>query len=883
MQSHIIRAIVKRELSSYFSSPTGYVFITIFVFLSAVAAFWLPGFFDRNLATLDQLNTWFPVLLLFIVPAVAMGSWAEERKTGTDELLLTLPARDRELVLGKYLACLSIYSVSLVFSLSHLAVLWYLGRPDLGVVASTYLGYFLAGAALIAVGLVGSAVTGNLTLAFIVSALLCGLVVSLGGLAGLMPGTVWERAATALSFRERFEDFGRGVVSLENIGYFVGIAAIGLWANTFIVNRRHWAGSTSGGTRTGLAFVRGAAFIVIAGAGVVLLSRLGARADATQERLWSLSPETKKQVMALSADRPVLVTAYVSNDVPVGFVQTRDTLLGLLREMQATSGGRVVTRVVEAEAFTDAAREAQRTFGITPQQVPPAPEDPEPRVREVFMGVAFTCGPEQFVIPFMNKGLPVEYELARSINRVSLAGRKKVGVLETEAQLFGEFNYQTFTPGRDWPIVEELRKQYEVTRVSKGQPVPAEVDLLVVAQASTLANEELTHMVDYVKAGRAALIFEDPLALVNPALSTGEPRGSMNAFQRQPNQAPKADLTPLYAALGISSPKDKIVWDSYNPRPQFADIPREFVFVGKGSGTPDAFGSTDPITSGLQEVALMCTGVVEQAAQAPAGLVFTPLLKSSPVTGLVDYSQMLQRTPFGVAGLNPTRRPMKSAGQHVLAARISAPAGTGEGASKGLNAVFVADLDCVSDLFFNLRAQGAADLQFDNVTFVLNAVDTLAGDQSLLELRKRRPVHRTLERLDLARADQQKSQLAAINAANDKADSELEKAKANLQTKVDEINKRTDMDESTKRIMSESVREAEQRRLDVQTAAINDAKQAEILEARMKAKEEIDRTQMSIRAAAVALPPIPALLLAGVVLANRRRMESAGVAKERLR
>lgn len=881
MQPHVIKAIVKRELTSYFSSPTGYVFITIFVFLSAFAAFWLPGFFDRNLANLDQLNTWFPALLLFLVPAITMGAWAEERKTGTDELLLTLPARDWELVLGKYLACVSIYAAALVFSLSHVVVLWYLGRPDAGVIVSTYLGHLLAGAALIAVGLVGSAITGNLTLAFIVSALLCGAVLGVGGLDSLMPGSRIAQLAGAVSFTERFKDFGRGVVSLENVGFFAALAFIGLWANTFIINRRHWAGSRDGSGRTGLAFVRGAAFLVAGGALVVLLSRAGARADTTQERLWSLSGETRKLIASLSPERPVLITAYVSPDVPAAFVQTRDTFLGLLRELHASSGGRVATRIVDTQPYSDASREAKKNFNIEPQTIPPSPEDAEPRVREVFLAAAFTCGPEQFVIPFLNKGLPVEYELARSIRTVSLQGRGKVGVMETDAQLFGEFNYQTFTPGRDWPIVEELRKQYEVTRVAKGRPVPDEVRLLVVAQPSTLSDEELKYLVDYVKAGRPTLIFEDPLAVVNPVLSTSEPRGSQNMFQRQRQpEGPKANLAPLYAAIGIESPKDKIVWDAYNPRPQYADIPREFCFVGRGNGTPGALNDSDPVTSGLQEVVLMCSGYVDVSKSAPQGTVFTPLLRSSPTGALVDFSQMLQRTPFGIAGMNPARRPVKSAGRHVLGARITRPA---QGDDKGLNVIFVADLDCVSDMFFRIREQGFADLEFDNVTFALNAVDTLAADEALLDLRKRRRVHRTLERLDQARTEQQKEQLAAIEAAGSEADQELEKAKATLQAKVGEIQNRQDLDETTKRIMMESVREAEQRRLDVQTAAINDAKQTKILDARMRAKERIDRTQMNIRAAAVALPPIPALFLAGAVFANRRRMESAGVSRDRLR
>ncbi|MFN9915692.1 MAG: ABC-2 transporter permease, partial [Pirellulaceae bacterium] len=152
-------AVLKRNFLGYFANPTGYVFLCLFVLLTSMAAFWPHEFFVNNLASLDQLNKWFIYIMLFFIPAITMSIWAEEKRQGTDELLLTLPADDFDIVVGKYFAAVAIFTASLLFS--QLATFFVLarlsqGQLDVGLFFTNYLGYWLTGLAMIAIGMVAS-------------------------------------------------------------------------------------------------------------------------------------------------------------------------------------------------------------------------------------------------------------------------------------------------------------------------------------------------------------------------------------------------------------------------------------------------------------------------------------------------------------------------------------------------------------------------------------------------------------------------------------------------------------------------------------------------------------------------------------------------------
>ena len=669
----VVSALARRDLRMYFSNPSGYVFITLFIFLSAAAAFWQDRFFLQNLANLDQLNGVFPYLLLFFIPALTMGVWSEEKKLGTDELLLTLPGTDPEVVLGKYLAVLGIYTASLVLSLSYVAVLFYLGAPDLGLMASNYLGYWFVGAALIAVGMLASLLTRNATVAFVVAGLSCAVLVAAGpAAAAVAPGL--GRAVEALGVFLHFDDFAKGIVSLSAVVYFVSLGAFFLYLNVLVLSRRHWPRSADGypmGLHHAVRGVAVAAALVSAG---VLVTNRGVRIDVTAEQLHSLSGETRRLLDELPADRPVFIQAFVSPDVPEPFVQTRSNLISILEEIDLIAGPRVEVLVQDTEPFTDAAREARETFGIQPRPVRNV-STARSEVEEVFLGVAFTCGAEEQVIGFFDVGLPAEYEIMRSIRVVAGTERKRVGVVATMANLFGGTNFQRnqFTP--QWSVVTELRKQYDVVEISPETAIGQEVDALLVPLPSSLQTDEQGFVADYVRSGKPALVLVDPLPAVNPTLSPSEWVGDGNPFTYPPGQprpGPRGNVREWIRGLGVDWEPTRIVWDSYNPHPELAHMPEDVVFLGAGNENPATFAAGDPMTAQLQELVFLFPGAL-QAVDDPR-FEFQPLLRSGRASGANGYFSLVRSTPFGPqVNPSPPRRP--DDGDYVLAARIRSVGG----------------------------------------------------------------------------------------------------------------------------------------------------------------------------------------------------------------
>ncbi|MGY6215915.1 ABC transporter permease subunit [Methylolobus aquaticus] len=238
-----VLTVFKRELRSYFATPVAYVFIVIFLLLSGSFTFYLGGFYQRGQADLEPFFSFHPWLYLFLVPAVAMRLWAEERKTGTIELLLTLPITMWQAVLGKFLAAWAFVGVALALTFPIWITVNYLGDPDNGVIVTSYIGSFLMAGAFLAIGACISATTRNQVIAFILTVVVCFLLLLAGYplvldfFRSFAPQAVVD-AISGLSFLTHFDAISKGVIDLRDLIYFALTIGFWLYANAIVIDLR---------------------------------------------------------------------------------------------------------------------------------------------------------------------------------------------------------------------------------------------------------------------------------------------------------------------------------------------------------------------------------------------------------------------------------------------------------------------------------------------------------------------------------------------------------------------------------------------------------------------------------------------------------------------
>ncbi|MDB5314994.1 MAG: transporter permease [Rhodospirillales bacterium] len=234
--------VARRELAGYFATPVAYVFIVIFLVLSGALTFTLGGFFARGQADLSPFFNFIPWLFLFLVPALTMRLWAEERRLGTIELLLTLPITQWQAVVGKFLAAWAFCAVALALTFPLWVTINLLGNPDNGVVLAGYAGCLMIAGSYLAIGAALSAATKNQVIAFVLAVAVCFVFAAAGSpivtdfLSQRVP--LMAEIARGLSLTERFNGFARGIIALRDIVYFASFILFFLFLNAVVLDHR---------------------------------------------------------------------------------------------------------------------------------------------------------------------------------------------------------------------------------------------------------------------------------------------------------------------------------------------------------------------------------------------------------------------------------------------------------------------------------------------------------------------------------------------------------------------------------------------------------------------------------------------------------------------
>ena len=924
VRSHVILAVAKRNFRSYFSGILGYLFIIVFCVASAALAF-SSAFFAANQANLDQLTAWYPWLLLFVIPAITMTTWSDERKLGTDELLFTMPATDVEILTGKYLAVLFVYTVALVFSMINIFVLAWLGSPDAGALMSSYLGYWLAGAALLTAGMLASSLTNNATVAFVLGVVFCcvpvmlfyvtdiiewffsavGLTVSLYDL---------RTAVTSISLQQQLQDFSRGILPLSGIAWFVFFAAVMLYLNLIAISKRRWAVTQQLGMGFQFA-IRAVCLLITCGSLLAIFWTYPARADWSAENLFTLSEATRSTMQELKKSQKITIQSFISPDVPGDYVEIRRQLRGLLREFELQGGGSIEWRDVSVEPFSEAAEQA-RALGIDPVRLS-YDRDGKREESDVFMGAFLQSPNDELVIPFFGKGLPIEYELTRSLRTVSQEQRLTVGILLTDARPIADGG----GPGGKWEIVRELEKQYKVIAVNPSQRIlvtdatkpdekPADedaapkesadaaakpdaakqnFDVLIAIMPSSLTEPQMENFLEYVKAGKPTLIFDDPCPFVFQNQSglamaprLPKPGGGNQMFGGGPPPEQKADggeLTALMKLLNVSWQYDQIVYDRNNPHSEFATLPPEYIFVSRSGykeGAEGPFSPDSKISDKLQDLVMLYPGtIVDRAGRSEQE--FIPLLKTSGESGLLAWEKFTSQAgfnPFSPGGTEINQNPKrKDDGKtHVLAAQIR-----NKTEETPLNVVLCSDIDMITDWFFLERNRGNLEVKFDNVTFVLNAVDALANDETFISLRSRRESLRTLKFVEDRTSALRTSLNKEEKNAQEELDARLKKAEEDLRAEIKKISEDETLDPRSKDTQLQQKEQQVNRRLKLESETLERQLNSKVRKSGLEMKREIRRIENTVRIAACIIPAILPICFGMLFLGLRNLAEQQSI------
>jgi ABC-2 type transport system permease protein len=427
-----ILAMARKELNSYFSSPLALIFVGVFLAATLFSFFWVNAFFARGVADVRLMFSAMPVLLIFLVAALTMRQWSEEQRSGTLEMLLTLPVQQVQLVVGKFLAVVALVIVALALTLPLVITVSLLGNLDFGPVVGGYLAAILLAGSYAAIGLYVSSRTDNQIVALIVTVLIGGVFYLVGDstITGLFSGNVAD-VLRNIGTGSRFESIERGVIDFRDLVYYLSLTAVFLTLNVLALDRKRWSkGKRTAAYRRNMNVTGALLAVNLLALNVWVTPLQGLRADLTEQHEFTLSRATLDLIGNLQ--EPLTIRAYISEKTHPLLSPLIPQVRDMLREYQIASGGKVQADVVDPASDAAIEEEAGRTYGIQPTPLQVSGRY-EASVINAYFDIVVRYGDQNVVLNFsdlvqvdqQNDGSVnvsfrnLEYDLTRSIKKVA--------------------------------------------------------------------------------------------------------------------------------------------------------------------------------------------------------------------------------------------------------------------------------------------------------------------------------------------------------------------------------------------------------------------------------------------------------------------------------
>jgi ABC-type uncharacterized transport system involved in gliding motility auxiliary subunit/ABC-type transport system involved in multi-copper enzyme maturation permease subunit len=766
-----IRAIARRELGAYFSSPVAYVFIVIFLLLTGFFTFMVGGFFQAGQANLDAFFMWHAWLYLFLVPCVGMRLWAEERRVGTLELLLTKPITSWQAIVGKFVASWAFLALALTLTFPVFITVNYLGSPDNGVILAAYLGSLLMAGTYLAISCMTSAMTRNQVISFILSVVICLFLVLCGyppvtNLLMRMDRPWLVDLISSLSVMTHFQSFATGMVDSRDVIFFLLVIGFALFTNGVII-RSHQTSADKFRKRKNFETALysmggvGAMFVVLVSLYIVT-SAAKVRFDITADKVHTLSAGTKRILSRL--DSKVNVRFYCTqsdNAMPPRLRTYARHVEDLLLEYQQDASqahGRLAIQKLDPKPDSDV-EESARLDGIEGQATGPFGSD------KIYLGIVVSFLDEKFTLPFLapERERLLEYDLSRAIARVLEPSRPVVGIM-TGLPVWGDPPDPLMRPGQnraeEWAFVTELKRDFNIKEVPMtASHIDDDVKVLLVAHPVEISDLAQFAIDQFVLRGGKLIAFLDPHAYFDQ-----KHERSQN-FTLGGDNAGKSSLDKLLKAWGLDLDVNRVAADtSFASRnTQTGDSMPTLLLV-----TRSGIDANDVATSQIDNLVLPFAGVF--TGTPASGLKETVLVKCSPNSALIDnlvatapgerilesfkpsnieYPLAVRLTGhFKTAFPDETPVPRQSPAAETLS-RSNAPAlttSTHEG-----EVILVGDTDMLNDKVCvrvqNVMGRPVMNAVNGNLFFVQSLVEQSTGDDDLISSRSRASMSRPFTRV----------------------------------------------------------------------------------------------------------------------------------------